>query len=140
GRRGLIALAWGIYAVAYLGFAAAGSAAPIVLFWLVYGVYYGVNDAVGKAFVADLAPSDLPGTAFGNERGRRVHAVAGFARGRLPVGRHRARGTVLVRGGVRCRRDRTAPHRRQAAGPDRDSAGVTAAAAAEATGGVAGSA
>src|SRR5262249_56100788 len=73
GRRGVMGLAWGIYAVAYLGFAAAGSAAPIVLFWLVYGVYYGVNDAVGKAFVADLAPSDLRGTAFGI-----INAVVGF--------------------------------------------------------------
>jgi MFS family permease len=73
GRRGLIALAWGIYALAYLGFAAAGSAAPVVLFWLVYGIYYGVNDAVGKAFVADLAPSDLRGTAFGI-----INAVVGF--------------------------------------------------------------
>jgi MFS family permease len=76
GRRALIAVAWSIYAVAYAGFALAGVGAgtPIVALWLIYGVYYGVNDAVGKALVADLAPAEHRATAFGI-----VNAVVGFA-------------------------------------------------------------
>jgi len=73
GRRALIATAWGIYALAYAGFALAGSPSTIAVLWLIYGVYYGVNDAVGKALVADLAPSERRATAFGV-----INAVVGF--------------------------------------------------------------
>jgi len=65
GRRPLVALAWTIYAVAYAGFAVAGSAAWVGLLWLLYGTYYGVNEAVGRALVADLAPADLRATGYG---------------------------------------------------------------------------
>jgi MFS family permease len=65
GRRMLIVLAWTIYALAYGGFAIAGSAAPVAILWILYGTYYGVNEAVGRALVADLAPVDLRGTAYG---------------------------------------------------------------------------
>lgn len=65
GRRGLIALAWGIYAASYLGFALAGSAAPVAFLWILYGTYYGVNEAVGRALVSDLAMPDLRATAYG---------------------------------------------------------------------------
>lgn len=65
GRRTLIGLAWTIYAVAYGGFAIAGSAAPVAALWILYGTYYGVNEAVGRALVADLAPVDLRATAYG---------------------------------------------------------------------------
>jgi MFS family permease len=74
GRRALIAIAWSIYAVAYAGFALSGSAAPVAALWLIYGAYYGVNDAVGKALVADLAPAERRATAFGV-----ITAVVGFA-------------------------------------------------------------
>jgi len=74
GRRALIALAWTVYAIAYAGFALAGSTAPVLVLWLIYGVYYGVNDAVGKALVADLAPAERRATAFGI-----LNAVVGFA-------------------------------------------------------------
>ena len=65
GRRRLIVLAWTIYAVAYGGFALAGSAGPVAVLWILYGTYYGVNEAVGRALVADLAPVDLRATAYG---------------------------------------------------------------------------
>jgi MFS family permease len=70
GRRGLIALAWGIYALVYLGFAAAGAAAAVPFLWILYGVYYGVIEAVGRALVADLVPSPMRATAYG------IHAAA----------------------------------------------------------------
>jgi MFS family permease len=65
GRRGPIALAWGIYAVTYLGFALAGSVAAVPVLWIIYGAYYGISDAVGRALVADLAPVELRATGYG---------------------------------------------------------------------------
>ena len=42
--------------------------------WCLYGAYYGVNEAVGRALVADLAPADRRATAYGI-----INAVAGLA-------------------------------------------------------------
>jgi MFS family permease len=64
GRRGPLALAWAIYAVSYAGFALTSGGWTAAL-WILYGAYYGINDAVGKAFVADVAPGNLRATAFG---------------------------------------------------------------------------
>lgn len=74
GRRGLLAVAWGIYAVAYAGFALASAPVHVSPLWLLYGAYYGVNEAVGRALVADLAAPHLRATAFGI-----LNAVVGFA-------------------------------------------------------------
>jgi MFS family permease len=74
GRRRLIAIAWGLYAVAYAGFAMAGASSAVLPLWLIYGAYYGVNEAVGRALVADLARPDLRATAYGI-----VNAVTGLA-------------------------------------------------------------
>jgi len=73
GRRVLVAIAWTIYAVAYAGFALAGSAGWVAPLWILYGTYYGVNEAVGRALVADLAPADLRATGYGI-----VNAVVGL--------------------------------------------------------------
>ncbi|HUQ78557.1 MAG TPA: MFS transporter [Patescibacteria group bacterium] len=74
GRRGLLAVAWGIYAVAYAGFALASAPVHVLPLWLLYGAYYGVNEAVGRALVADLAAPHLRATAFGI-----LNAVVGLA-------------------------------------------------------------
>jgi MFS family permease len=65
GRRGLIAVAWSIYAATYLGLALASPGFPIVILWALYGAYYGVSDAVGKALVADIVPPAQRATGFG---------------------------------------------------------------------------
>jgi MFS family permease len=65
GRRGLIATAWLIYAACYAGFAIANSAVWVVPLWIGYGTYYALSEGVGKAMVADLAPTQLRATAFG---------------------------------------------------------------------------
>jgi len=65
GRRGLIALAWMIYAACYAGFALATSAVWVAPLWIAYGTYYALSEGVGKAVVADLAPAELRATAFG---------------------------------------------------------------------------
>jgi MFS family permease len=65
GRKRVIAIGWIIYALVYFGFALTGSVWRLWLLFAVYGVYYGVTDGVGKAFVADLVPAELRGTAYG---------------------------------------------------------------------------
>jgi MFS family permease len=65
GRRGLIAFAWLVYAACYAGFAVATSAIWVVPLWIAYGTYYALSEGVGKALVADFAPTELRATAFG---------------------------------------------------------------------------
>jgi MFS family permease len=65
GRKTPIALAWLVYAAAYAGFAVAGSATWAAALWILYGAYYGINEGVGRALVADVAPARLRGTSFG---------------------------------------------------------------------------
>ncbi len=65
GRKAVIVGGWSVYAVVYLGFATAESAASLVAWFLVYGVYFGLVEGTEKALVADLAPFDRRGTAFG---------------------------------------------------------------------------
>jgi MFS family permease len=65
GRRHVIALGWLIYAGVYGAFAVTDSAAMLVIVFLVYGLYFGLTEGVEKAWVADLAPADGRGNAFG---------------------------------------------------------------------------
>jgi len=74
GRRRLLAAAWSLYAIVYAGFAVAGGSGVVLPLWLLYGAYYGVNEAVGRALVADLATPERRATAYGI-----VNAVVGLA-------------------------------------------------------------
>ncbi len=74
GRRRLIGIGWGLYAVTYAGFALAGDPGAVLPLWILYGAYYGVNEGVGRALVADLAAPELRATAYGI-----VNAVVGLA-------------------------------------------------------------
>jgi MFS family permease len=65
GRKVPIAIAWLIYGVSYVGFALASSAGWAAALWILYGAYYGINDAVGRALIADVAPTHLRGTSYG---------------------------------------------------------------------------
>jgi MFS family permease len=65
GRRGLIALGWVVYALVYAGFAVYESKAAAIAIFLAYGLYFGLTEGVEKAWVADLAPAHVRGTAFG---------------------------------------------------------------------------
>jgi len=65
GRRRVIALGWGIYALIYLGFAFASEVWQIWLLFAGYGAYYGVVEGAARAFVADLVPAEKRGTAYG---------------------------------------------------------------------------
>jgi MFS family permease len=65
GRKRLITVGWIVYAAIYFGFALATSDLEIWLLFTTYGVYFGLTEGVEKAFVADLAPAESHGTAFG---------------------------------------------------------------------------
>lgn len=65
GRRAPLAAAWLIYAAAYAGFAMAGSTLAATGLWILYGAYYGINEAVGRAYIADVTPNDLRATGYG---------------------------------------------------------------------------
>ncbi len=65
GRRHLIALGWLWYAGIYAGFAFVDAPAALVAIFLAYGIYFGLTEGVEKAWIADLAPAALRGTAFG---------------------------------------------------------------------------
>jgi MFS family permease len=65
GRRAVIICGWGIYALAYAGFAHATSELHVWLLFAFYGLFYGLTEGVEKAFVADLAAAGERGSAFG---------------------------------------------------------------------------
>ncbi len=65
GRRATIALGWLVYAAVYVGFAMASAPLHAWVLFAVYGVFYGLTEGVEKAFVADLAPAESRGRAFG---------------------------------------------------------------------------
>jgi len=65
GRRKLIVGGWLVYAVIYLGFAAANSSWQVWVLYALYGFYYGMAYGSANALVADLVPDHLRGTAYG---------------------------------------------------------------------------
>jgi len=65
GRRKLIVGGWLVYAVIYLGFAAARSSWQVWVLYALYGFYYGMAYGSANALVADLVPDHLRGTAYG---------------------------------------------------------------------------
>jgi MFS family permease len=65
GRRVVIAVGWVVYAVVYAGFAISASLPALVAWFLLYGLYFGFAEGTEKALVADLAPPDRRGFAFG---------------------------------------------------------------------------
>ncbi|MCX6551768.1 MAG: MFS transporter, partial [Acidobacteria bacterium] len=72
-RKWLIAAGWIVYAAVYAGFAVVSTRTGLLALFLCYGFYYGLTEGVEKAVVADLAPAEARGTAFGY-----YHAVVGF--------------------------------------------------------------
>jgi len=74
GRRRVIAAGWLVYAAVYAGFALANAWWQIALLFVVYGVHFALVEGAEKALVADLAPADARGSAFGA-----FHFVVGLA-------------------------------------------------------------
>jgi MFS family permease len=64
-RRRVLAFGMLLFAVVYLGFARAQEKWHVFLLMGGYGLYYGVSEGVARAFVADMVPATLRGTAYG---------------------------------------------------------------------------
>jgi len=65
GRRRVLALGWFIYAVVYVGFALSSTIWHVWLAFACLGLNFAIIEGVSRAFVADLAPAELRGTAYG---------------------------------------------------------------------------
>jgi len=65
GRKKTLLVGFFLYALIYLGFAFAHRQLFIWLLFAAYGVFYGLTQGVLSAYVADLSPPKLKGTAFG---------------------------------------------------------------------------
>ena len=65
GRRRVIVAGWGVYALAYAGFAFATTELHIWLIFAFYGLFYGLTEGVEKALLADIAEPSERGAAFG---------------------------------------------------------------------------
>ncbi len=74
GRRPMMLTGWVLYAAVYAGFALTESAEALYLFFIAYGIYFGLTEPVEKAWVSELAPARLRGTAFGV-----YHAAVGLS-------------------------------------------------------------
>ena len=72
-RRVVFATGLAVFALSYLGFGLTTTAAWVWVLLPVYGAYAALTDGVSRAWVADLVPDDVRGTALG------IHAaVSGF--------------------------------------------------------------
>ena len=76
GRRNLVLAGWVFYALIYIGFAFAVTELHIWILYISYGLYYGLTEGAEKAFVADLVPQNVRGTAYGLFNG--VIGIAAF--------------------------------------------------------------
>jgi MFS family permease len=65
---------WFVYAAAYALFPTTRSVTLTWVLLVAYGAYYGLTEGGEKALVADLAPAELRGRAYGT-----LHAVTGLA-------------------------------------------------------------
>ena len=74
GRRRMLWAGWLVYALVYFSFAYAGTQTAVIATFLVYGIYFGLTEPVEKAWVVDLTPPELRGTALGL-----YHGVVGLA-------------------------------------------------------------
>jgi MFS family permease len=65
GRRTMMLAGWLTYAALYASFAATDSSTALIVIFLLYGLYFGLTEPIERAWIADLAPSELRGAAFG---------------------------------------------------------------------------
>jgi MFS family permease len=64
-RTRLIAIGWGVFALAYFGLAYATTAWHAWALFVFYGLFYGLTEPTERALVKDLAPASAQGRAFG---------------------------------------------------------------------------
>lgn len=65
GRKKFLVFGWLIAAISLAGFGIADSSWQILIFYLLFGVYFGATEGISRAFIVDLVPANLKATAFG---------------------------------------------------------------------------
>ena len=65
GRRNILALAFAIFLITYVGFALTRNVALISLLFIFYGLYQGIFRSVGKALASDYVPQRLRASGVG---------------------------------------------------------------------------
>src|SRR5215831_16581533 len=65
GRRNVLLACFGIFLLAYLGFAITTTFVVIAAMFVLYGLYQGTFRAVGKAFASDFVPGPLRASGIG---------------------------------------------------------------------------
>lgn len=72
----LLVVAWLLYAAVYLAFGFVDNREALAAIFLVYGVFFGLSEPAERAWVAELAPAKVRGSAFGFYHG--AVALASF--------------------------------------------------------------
>lgn len=79
GRKPVLVAGYILFAITTVCLLVTSQLLLLVVVFIVYGVFFGLIDGVQRAFVVDLAPSDLKGTALGT-----FHTATGLIA--LPAG------------------------------------------------------
>jgi MFS family permease len=79
GRKPVLVAGYVLFAVSAVCLLLTSQLLMLVFVFIVYGIFFGLIDGVQRAFVVDLAPSDLKGTALGT-----FHTATGLIA--LPAG------------------------------------------------------
>ncbi|MCC6563296.1 MFS transporter [Candidatus Uhrbacteria bacterium] len=74
GRLPFLVGGWFVLALAEAGFAFAGSVPSVLTVFVLYGLFYALTEGSGRAFIADLIPTESRGTAYAV-----FHAITGGA-------------------------------------------------------------
>ncbi len=65
GRRNVLVAGWIVYGISYFGFAFITSVTQAWVIFGIYGLFSGLTEGVKKAFVVDLVPKEVRGSALG---------------------------------------------------------------------------
>lgn len=65
GRRPIIIAGWLVFSAVYIAMARITTTAGVWVWFIIYGVYYGMTEGILRAYAIDLAPENLRGTAVG---------------------------------------------------------------------------
>lgn len=65
GQRKIIVAGFCLFGIVYLGFGLISSSTLLWFLFPFYGLYMALTEGVGKAYIANLVPTDRTGTAFG---------------------------------------------------------------------------
>jgi MFS family permease len=65
GRKPVLIIGYTLFAVTAVALLFTSALVPLIGVFILYGVFFGMIDGVQRAFVVDLAPAELKGTALG---------------------------------------------------------------------------